>query len=482
MAVIQVILGLVLLAAQLPLDAAIVPTDGMNITTDTTFTAGVYVLPSGVNIVADNVTLDLGGATLVGSGNGSGAGVTAIGRRAVTITSTAGWAGSGDGNTTSESIHGYFYGIVLVNCTGCTISNVNVSSNWRDPNANNTWLDINAPANLSDTTNLGGGVFVQASSQCQFQHIIANDQENGLDVYDSSNITVADCVASNNVGWGVHLHNTTDSFIFKNILDYNTRANLGDSAGILLVYGSHRNTIAENSCQYSGDGFFIGNENGCPSNYNIIEGNDCSHAGANAFEATFSHNNVFRSNTASYSNYGFWLGYSYNSTVENNIILGNGWGVDIDHGQWNVIQGNAFSNTNGPAIQLTSDGSSNFPQPCLALPNQTVSGMTTVTGNRFIESNNYHIMLVNTTYSAVYDNYFGPNLRPGTISADNLTTVSTRFQFADAPVLLSWPQRNVVGGRYLGGNWYVDYTGRDDTGDGIGTLTFLTTQTAELLV
>lgn len=27
---------------------------------------------------------------------------------------------------------------------------------------------------------------------------------------------------------------------------------------------------------------------------------------------------------------------------------------------------------------------------------------------------------------------------------------------------------NVVGGALLGGNWYVDYTGRDSTGDGIG--------------
>ena len=119
-------------------------------------------------------------------------------------------------------------------------------------------------------------------------------------------------------------------------------------------------------------------------------------------------------------------------------------------------------------MQLTSDGSANFPQPCLALPNQTVSGSTVVRGNVFLASNNFHLVLVNTTDSRVFDNFFGPNLRPGSISADNLTTVSTLFQAAAAPQRLAWPARNVVGGEFLAGNWFVDYVGRDTSGDGIG--------------
>ena len=77
-------------------------------------------------------------------------------------------------------------------------------------------------------------------------------------------------------------------------------------------------------------------------------------------------------------------------------------------------------------------------------------------------------MMQNTTDSLVYNNYFGPALRPGTISADMLSTASSRFQYSDAPTALSWPNQNIVGGSLLGGNWYVDYVGRDSTGDGIG--------------
>lgn len=42
-----------------------------------------------------------------------------------------------------------------------------------------------------------------------------------------------------------------------------------------------------------------------------------------------------------------------------------------------------------------------------------VSSTTTVSGNIFYENNNFHLVLINTTDSFVYDNYFGPALRPG---------------------------------------------------------------------
>ncbi len=57
----------------------VVPTNGMVITTDTTFAPGTYNLPSGVNIGADGITLDMNGAVLIGSG-GTTYGVTSIGR------------------------------------------------------------------------------------------------------------------------------------------------------------------------------------------------------------------------------------------------------------------------------------------------------------------------------------------------------------------------------------------------------------------
>ena len=421
----------------------VIPTDSMQIASTTTFVAGEYHLPHGVAIVADDVVLDLGGAVLVGDGVGSGAGVTVEGRANVTITSTVAGA----------ALRGFFYGVVAESVTDFAISAVDISQNWVAPNASSTWLDINARPDLSDRVNLGGGLFLRGALRADVWRVNASAAENGFDVFDSRLVRIRNSTASRNQGWGAHFFNTTDSEIVGCVLDRNIRPNDGDSAGILLVFGSHRNRVAENSCQGSGDGFFIGNENGCPSNFNVVEDNDCSHASANAFEATFSQNNVFRRNRASYSRYGFWLGFSYNTTVENNEVIGNGWGVDIDHGQHNAIVENWFSNTNGPAVQLTSDGSRNFPQPCLALPNQTVSASSLIRGNTFVESNNFHVVLVNTTDSFVFDNFFGPALRPGAISADALTTVSTAFDVGPVPAPLAWPARNIVGGALAGGNW-----------------------------
>jgi parallel beta-helix repeat protein len=437
----------------------IIPTDGMHITTNTLFKSGTYSLKSGVIITSSDVTLDLGGAILLGDDSGTGAGVTiSSGINHVAVISTFPGA----------QLRGYFYGIIAINVTDLLISDIDLSSNWVDLKSNQTWLDINAPPNLTDKVNLGGGLFLQNTTNVHIRRIISNNQENGIDVYHSTQVLIHNITASYNTGWGVHFFNTTYSTIVGNILDHNIRQNDGDSAGLLLVYGSNHNIIINNSFQYSGDGAFIGNENGCPSNFNLFEANDASHSSANAFEATFSNGNIFRANRASYSSYGFWLGFSYNSTIDNNDIRGNGCGIDIDHGQYNTITGNRISNTNGPGIQLTSDGSAPFSKECLNLPNQTVSGYTLVTRNTFMESNNFHLMLKNTTFSFFYDNIFGPNLRPGTISADNLTTTSSKFQISTSPQRLIWPERNVVGGEYSGGNWYVDYLGKDTTGDGIG--------------
>ncbi len=45
----------------------VIPEDGMKITRDTTLKPGVYFLPNGIEVGADNITLDGNGALLIGS-------------------------------------------------------------------------------------------------------------------------------------------------------------------------------------------------------------------------------------------------------------------------------------------------------------------------------------------------------------------------------------------------------------------------------
>lgn len=232
-------------------------------------------------------------------------------------------------------------------------------------------------------------------------------------------------------------------------------------------------SVDSNQCTGGGDGFFIGNENGSPSNFNVITNNDCSFAAANAFECTFSNGNRFENNRASYSAYGFWLGFSYNSTVAGNIIVGCGAGIEIDHGQDNNLSSNVITNANGPGIVLKSDGSSPFAsRPWLNLPAEDESTRTIIASNRFGDNNNYHIVLHNTTSSHVYDNYFPTKKNPAVVSVDALSAALTHFEIpGGVPVAADDGEYNIIQGEIKAGNWWCDDGSHEVNGSvpGVGT-------------
>jgi parallel beta-helix repeat protein len=431
--------------------AQVVPTDGMVITSNTVFAPGSYALPHGVSVGASGVDLDLNGAVLVGSG-GTTFGVTSIGRSNVNIHGGA--------------LHGYYYGVRIENGSGITVSGCDLSNNYVDPaslGGGAPFLDINVAATLPNFTNLGGGLYVRNVSGATLSHNVLRNQENGIDLYAVTASTLDHNDGSLNTGWGLHLNASTGNTISANTFDHCTRSGLGDSAGVLLVNGSSNNQILNNSFRFGGDGFFIGNEGGCPSNNNLVQGNDGSAAGANAFEATFSAGNQFIGNLANGSNYGFWLGYSHDGNVirGNEIRANNTNGIEIEHGQNNVIEDNRIESNGGKGIVLRTDGSSPFPPaqfPCLALPNQSASTGYSIHGNTIKQNFGLGLELINTTSSVIVDNLIGAN------SGGNATASGAGNTWTVAPSAGT----NIVGGPTLGGNYWSNYTGVDLDADGLG--------------
>lgn len=428
----------------------VVPVDGQVFLTNTVLMPGVYSLTNGVSIGASGVTLELNGATLVGSGF-SNNGITSIGYNNVVIR--------------NGTIRGYYYGVRIESGTNVQVLYNDLSLNWVDPNsltANPPFLNINVGPDLTDRVNLGGGLFLYNATGAIVSSNTMRYEENGIDLFNVTSSAINGNNASDNSGWGIHLNACSSNIVSGNVSDRCTRADLNDSAGFLLVYGSSNNQILNNSFQYGGDGFFSGNENGCPSNNNLIQGNNGSFAGANAFEATFESGNQFINNIADFSNYGFWLGYSHDGNVisSNSICANNLNGIEIEHGQHNRIEGNAILSNGGSGIVLRTDGQPHFPinTPCLNLPNPAASSFYTICGNGIYQNSGPAMVLIETTDCLIYNNLFG-GPEAGTVTSDGSNNV-----WSITPA----PGPNIVGGPTLGGNWWFDYTGSDTNADGLG--------------
>jgi parallel beta-helix repeat protein len=321
------------------------PINGMEINESVRLEPGTVVLPDGLHITADGITVDGNGATLIGLQH-QGVGVVLSGRQDVTIKNL--------------QISGYFHGIEARDCQNLTIKHCRITDT-AEVAANTVFLDIWREVNNP----YGGAIFLAGVRDSRILNNDMQHQMNGLLSYYCRDLTVQGNNASYNSGFGFHLYETTHSTFHQNWADYCCRyeprksgkGHLGaDSAGFLIVHNASHNTFTENMARMSGDGFFLagltpdGESVSC--NHNRFEGNDASYSPNNAFEATFSEGNHFVNNQASYSNYGFWLGFSRANQLTKNHIIGNHRaGIAAENGsQFDVINNTLQDNQIGVLI------------------------------------------------------------------------------------------------------------------------------------
>lgn len=331
-------------------NSLVTPTDGMIITADTRLAPGVYVLPRGLTIAADNVTLDGTDVWLI-SPQHTGVAVRAEGQRGVTVRGL--------------NISGYYHGLRFDRCQDVTIEGVRVRDT-AEIEGIDTFLYLWHP--IEDA--YSGAILLHdvrggAVRGCDLQH-----QMNGLLLYQCSELLIEENNASFNSGWGLYLSASSDNTVQDNRFDFCNRVFRrpesgairveADAAGIVLVYGSSRNRFLRNSCLCGGDGIFVagydhkGNQGPC--NDNLFEENDCRLSSNNAIESTFSRGNIFRRNDCSQSNYGMWMGYSWENVIEDNTIEENRKvGIAVEHGFDFVIRNNRIR-LNGEGVRLWTRG------------------------------------------------------------------------------------------------------------------------------
>jgi len=312
-----------------------IPHDGMIITEDITLTPGIYIVPEGIRVGADNISIVADGVTLI-SQHQRGVGLSAQGRNGVTIHGL--------------SITGYAHGVHFDDCVHMRLEVVTIRGT-AEIEGIDTFLNLWQP--LEDV--YGGAILFSNVRDSTIQGCDLQHQMHGIQLYGCERITATHNNASFNSGWGVYLSASGECIITDNQLDFCNRVYRrpddgsirveADASGIVLVKGSCGSRFLRNSCLCGGDGIFIAGYQHPgdiqPCNDNLFEDNDCRLSPNNAIESTFSRGNVFRRNDCSRSNYGFWMGFSWENVLEDNLIEMNRFaGIAAEHAHDFIIKGN----------------------------------------------------------------------------------------------------------------------------------------------
>src|SRR5262249_48613173 len=159
-----------------------------------------------------------------------------------------------------------------------------------------------------------GGLVLERLGGSTIRDCKANQVWDACVLVDSSDNFLEDNDFAHASNTALKLWTSSRNIVRRNNLSYGLRISPGevharDSACVLIESGSNDNQFTDNDCTHGGDGIFIRVLNGWVSTGNLFEGNDCSYANNNGFEA-WSPRNVYRGNKANHCSYGFWLGAS----------------------------------------------------------------------------------------------------------------------------------------------------------------------------
>lgn len=337
------------------------------------------------------------------------------------------------------------------------------------------------PTPISDVSPTG--VFIRESNNvlvnnCYFYKILSNYETFGVTCWDySSNITVKNCNFSSCSG-AAEFYNTIDNITFINneiyasYLGYYTSVYLSGCSDLLFDNNSVFDTKGFIYAEDIGDFIFSNNTIINSSEYNafLVQSMWYSYLDSIYNKNGVIHNNNISMNTIDY--YGIVIAATINVEIYDNTINNAkrgislyDWDTDITYLNMNIYN-NIITNMNQYGLYLESyyGGGNNA-----TINNNTITNCNTgiyIYGkygyatnisiyNNIITESNYGIYMTKAQNNWIYNNYFN-----NTINVEDDGTNTWNITKALGT--------NIIGGPYLGGNFWSDYNGSDTDYDGLG--------------
>ncbi|MHC1635326.1 MAG: right-handed parallel beta-helix repeat-containing protein, partial [Candidatus Methanospirareceae archaeon] len=284
----------------------------------------------------------------------------------------------------------------------------------------------------------------------------------GIYVYGPyTNVTIKNLTVT---GWdvGIYFRNVENSSILNNtaslnrhgiaiyssfnITIMNNTVNQNTLDGI-AIHSSTNNTVIYNDVRLNNDGIFIdSSENNLIFDNNIIS----CRTGVNIFH---SNNNTIACNGVDLSgDYGIYINYANrNLVIGNNLRLSKWYGACINYGNNNTITLNTISSNDRDGLYLTYSHENTISNNVIAKNSRNgiymySSNNNTIFGNEIMDNgeNNYGIYLHSSSGNIIYNNYIENkyNVGFGGTSQNKWNITKTLAE-------------NIVGGPYLGGNFWA---------------------------